>query len=96
MGIDRQIEGEGDATLSALNFQIRHSKGGHKSRENSPRPPSIWFTRGETIRIDSVSHRRAAGEQEKKGATTAESEWFMSSVEKEKMVGELNEESHKT
>lgn len=33
MGTDRQIEGEGDATLSALNFQIRHSKAGHKSRE---------------------------------------------------------------
>lgn len=84
MGTDRQIEGEGDATLSALNFQIRHSKAGHKAHEISPRLPYIYFTRGETIRIDSVSHRRAAGEQEKKRARTAENKWFMSRVEKEK------------
>lgn len=43
-----------------------------------------------------MSHRRAAGEQEKKRARTADNEWFMSSVEKEKNDGELNEESHKT
>lgn len=55
-----------------------------KSGKSSPRPPLILFVGEETIRIDGASYRRAAGEQGRKKASTAENEWLMSSVEKGK------------